>query len=154
MSDYLSRNEISPVERSATRAPSTVSAVQPVSTAVTVNSNGRSAGSAGNAPSDDPAAEADIASSAEYAKVHARIADILADLHSQASGTTVDGAADEIQSMLPAPQVLVPLPPASKEAVESSIRIAKRIAEQAAYAHAAQANVRRGTVDQIVTAGI
>lgn len=154
MSDYLSRNEISPVERSATRAPSAVSAVQPVSASVTVNSNGRSARSAGNAPSDDQTAEADIASSAEYAKVHARIADILADLRSQGSSTTVDGAAEEIQSMLPAPQVLVPLPPASKEAVESSIRIARRIAEQAAYAHAAQANVRRGTVDQIVTARI
>ena len=55
--------------------------------------------------------------------------------------------------MLPAPQVLVPLPPASKEAVESTIRIAKRIAEQAAYAHAAQANVRRGAVDQILSPG-
>jgi len=102
-------------------------------------------------PEDQPAAEESIASSAEYAKVHARIADILGDLRSQGGTATVQGAADEIQSMLPAPQVLVPLPPASKEAVESTIRIAKRIAEQAAYAHAAQANVRRGAVDQILS---
>ncbi|WP_375194416.1 hypothetical protein [Sphingobium sp.] len=152
MSDYLSRNEISPVERSVTRAPSAVSAVQPVSASVTVNSNGRSTGNA--QPEEQAAAEVDIASSAEYARVHARIADILADLRSQGSSATVDGAAEEIQSMLPAPQVLVPLPPASKEAVESSIRIARRIAEQVAYAHAAQANVRRGTVDHIVAAGV
>ncbi|WP_242125237.1 hypothetical protein [Sphingobium sp. Sx8-8] len=152
MNDYLSRSEISPVERSATRAPSAVSAVQPVSTSVTANSSG---GSARNTASEDQAqAESDIASSAEYARVHARIADILADLRSQDGMTTVEGAAQEIQSMLPAPQVLVPLPPASKEAVESSIRIARRIAEQAVYAHAAQANVRRGTVDQIVTASL
>lgn len=105
-------------------------------------------------PEDQPAAEESIASSAEYAKVHARIADILGDLRSAGGTATVQGAADEIQSMLPAPQVLVPLPPASKEAVESTIRIAKRIAEQAAHAHAAQANVRRGAVDQILSPGI
>src|SRR3546814_11701651 len=82
---------------------------------------------------DQAGAEESIATSAEYAKVHARIADILGELRSLGGAATVDGAADEIQSMLPTPQVLVPLPPASKEAVESTIRIAKRIAEQAAY---------------------
>lgn len=151
MNDYFSRSEISPVERSATRAPSPVSAVQAVSSSPTLRQGGGSSAQADTG--DQPSSENSIASSAEYAKVHARIADILAELRTQDSTVTVDGAAEEIQSMLPAPQVLVPLPPASKEAVESSIRIAKRIAEQAAYAHAAQANVRRGTVDQIVTLG-
>ena len=151
MNDYFSRSEISPVERSATRAPSAVSAVQPISSSATVHQRGGSA--ARPMPDDQAGPEESIASSAEYAKVHARIADILAELRTQGSTTTVEGAADEIQSMLPAPQVLVPLPPASKEAVESSIRIAKRIAEQAAYAHAAQANFRHGAVEQIVSLG-
>lgn len=152
MNDYFSRSEISPVKRSATRAPSAVSAVQPASSSATVRQDGRSASAP--IPDDQAASEERIASSAEYAKVHARIADILAELHAQSGNVTVDGAADEIQSMLPAPQVLVPLPPASKEAVESAIRIARRIAEQAGYAHAAQANFRQGAVDQIVTLGL
>lgn len=151
MNDYFSRSEVSPVERSATRAPSAVSAVQPVSSSATVRQGG---GSSAQTSQDDQApAEGRIASSAEYARVHARIADILAELSSQGTTATVDGAAEEIQSMLPSPQVLVPLPPASREAVESSIRIARRLAEQAAIAHAAQANIRHGAVDQIVTIG-
>lgn len=151
MNDYFSRGKISPVERSATRAPSAVSAVQPISSSATVRQGG---GSPAQTASDDQApSEGRIASSAEYAKVHARIADILAELSTQGTTKTVDGAAEEIQSMLPAPQVLVPLPPASKEAVESSIRIARRIAEQAAIAHAAQANMRHGAVDKIITVG-
>lgn len=151
MNDYISRTELS-VDRGAARAPSAVSAIQPVSSSAATQQGGQSPRRA--MPEDQPAAEESIASSAEYAKVHARIADILGDLRSQGGNATVQGAADEIQSMLPAPQVLVPLPPASKEAVESTIRIAKRIAEQAAYAHAAQANVRRGAVDQILSPGI
>lgn len=151
MNDYFSRNEISPVDRSATHAPSAVSAVQPASASATVRRDGGSASAA--LPDDQAGSEERIASIAEYAKVHARIAGILAELRTHGTTATVDGAADEIQSMLPSLQVLVPLPPASKEAVESSIRIAKRIAEQAAYAHAAQANFRQGAVDQIVTLG-
>ncbi|WP_176591921.1 hypothetical protein [Sphingobium sp. EM0848] len=155
MDDYFSRTEISPVERSANRAPSAVSAIRPVSPATTAGTVRRGGGSASRATVDDQSSsEGSIASSAEYARVHARIADILADLRSQGSTTTVDGAAEEIQSMLPSPQVLVPLPPASKEAVESSIRIARRIVEQAAYAHAAQANMGGGAVDQIISAGV
>ncbi|KKW93469.1 ribosome-recycling factor [Sphingobium chungbukense] len=152
MNDYFSRSDISPVERSATRAPSAVSAVQPVSSTSQTVRQGRGSSSQ-TAPDDQSGSEDRIASSAEYAKVHARIADILAELRVQGTTATVQGAADEIQSMLPAPQVLVPLPPASKEAVESTIRIAKRIAEQAAIAHVAQANIRHGAVDQVVTIG-
>ncbi|WP_313806094.1 hypothetical protein [Sphingobium sp.] len=152
MNDYFSRNGISPVEKRATRAPSAVSAVQPVSSSATVHRDG---GSTAQAAMDDQATpEERIASNAEYARVHARIADILAELRADDSTVTVDGAAEEIRSMLPAPQVLVPLPPASKEAVESAIRIARRIAEQASHARAAQANIRQGAVDQIVALAI
>lgn len=149
MNDYFSRGEIPPVERSATRAPSAVSAAQPISVRAPLRQNG-AAGIAAS-PMEDIPEGSGLASSAEYARVHQRIADIMADLRSQSSSLSVEDAAEEIQAMLPSPTVLVPLPPASKEAVESSIRIAKRIAEQASYAHAAQANVHRGTVDQIVT---
>lgn len=92
----------------------------------------------------------EIASAADYAKVHARIADILADIRSEVRPQSVEGAQMEIQSMLPAPIILVPLPPASKETMESTVLLAKRIAEQASYAQAAQAHLKRGTVDQIL----
>jgi hypothetical protein len=156
MNDYISRGEITPVDRSVTRAPSSLSAVQPVASATSPQA-GSGDGGNGSAAEDSRAArrgmgEGSIASSAEYARVHARIADILASLHGQTGATSVEGAAAEIQSMIPQPQVMVPLPPASKEAVESAIRIAKRIAEQGAHAQVAQANVPRALADQIVTA--
>ena len=146
MNEYL--NEIKPVGRAVTRAPTPVAAVQPVKTRDAVDD--RQA-----APIHPLVADAAIdeqtAGIAEYAKVHARIADILADMRSSASTISVDGAALAIQSMLPAPIILVPLPPASKEAVEHAAALAKRIAQQAPYARAAQAHVQRGTVDQILS---
>jgi hypothetical protein len=94
----------------------------------------------------------DLASVAEYVEVHARIADILADLQSGAG--SVDDAAGAIQAMIPRPMVLVPLPPASKEAVEHAAVLAKRIVERASYSHAAHAQVSRGTVEQVATSSI
>lgn len=148
MNEHLSRSELSQVDRVSTRAPSAVHAVQPVSSAQGVDSEARKSrgGEAAQLHSED-----DLASAAEYAKVHARVADILAELRSSAGAVTVEGAEAEIASMLPAPIILVPLPPASKEAVESAVMLGKRIAEQASYAHAAQAHLRRGTVDQILS---
>lgn len=93
----------------------------------------------------------EMVSAAEYANVHARIADILADLKAETGGPSVEGAEAAIQSMFLAPIILVPLPPASKEAIESTVLLAKRIAAQTSGAHAAQAHVRRGTADQILS---
>ncbi|WP_022683754.1 hypothetical protein [Sphingobium bisphenolivorans] len=148
MNDYLSRREIAQVDRGTSRA-APVAAVQPASASASASTrqNGRSPT---DPAADGGASDSGIASNAEYAKVHARIADIMADLRSGASATSVDAAAEEIQSMIPAPTVVVPLPPASKEAVESAIRIARRLAEQAGHAHAAQANLRPGAVDQVL----
>lgn len=130
------------------RAAGAIPAVQPVSPQ---QGSERYGGASGEGAAGNAVAEEDLASAAEYAKVHARVADILADLRSSASSTSVDGAEAEVQSMLPAPIILVPLPPASKEAVESAVELGKRIAEQASYAHAAQAHLKRGTVDQILS---
>lgn len=148
MNEYLSRNDLSQVDRVIPRAAGAVSAVQPVSPQQGAEQRGGASreGAVASALSED-----DLASAAEYAKVHAKVADILAELRSSASTTSVDGAEAAIQSTLPAPLILVPLPPASKEAVESAVELGKRIAEQASYAHAAQAHVKRGTVDQILS---
>lgn len=154
MNDYVSRSELPPVDRSVSRAPSPVQTVQSVA-------SGRSAQTQGGAKESVPPATSqrdtvelddDLASVAEYAQVHARVADILADL--QSGMGSVDDAADAIQAMIPRPMVLIPLPPASKEAVEHATVLAKRIVERASYAHAAQANVSRGTVEQVTIAAV
>lgn len=148
MNEYVSRSDLTQVDRVSSPTPSAVPAVQPIAAQQGVDPH------AGKPQSGDPhptLSEDDLASAAEYAKVHARVADILAQLRSASVGPTVEGAEAEIQSLLPAPMILVPLPPASKEVVESAVTLGKRIAEQASYAHAAQAHLRRGTVDQLLS---
>ena len=155
MSDYLSRNELTQVDRAAGRATSAVPAVQQISGHEQPHARARHMQDGKCAePDASTLSEDDLASAAEYAKVHVRVADILAKLRSEVNAPTLEGAEAEIQSLLPAPILLVPLPPASKEAVESALELGRRIAEQASYAHAAQAHLRRGTVDQILSAGV
>lgn len=154
MNDYFSRREVSHVDRGSVRASPAVPAVAPVS----AGAGTRGQDSFGNRQRIAPveidlaALDEDAAGAAEYAKVHARIADILADLRADNADTSVESAAGAIQSMLPAPIIIVPLPPASKEAVEQAVRLAKRIAAQGDHARMAQAHLKRGTVDHILSA--
>jgi hypothetical protein len=149
MNEYVSRSDLTQVDRVTSRTPSAVPAVQPVTAQQGVDPH---AGKPHEGDGGAGLSEDDLASAAEYAKVHAKVADILADLRA-ASAPTIEDAEAEIQSLLPAPIILVPLPPASKEAVESAVTLGKRIAQQASYAHAAQAHLRRGTVDQLLSSG-
>lgn len=148
MNDYVSRSELTPVDRAVSRAPSPVQAVPPVaasrSAEAPVREKVQPAPQTRAVVVDD-----DLASVAEYVEVHARISEILADL--QSGGGSVDDAAGAIQAMIPRPMVLVPLPPASKEAVEHAAVLARRIVERASYSHAAQAHLSRGTVEQVTT---
>ncbi|BAV64646.1 hypothetical protein [Sphingobium cloacae] len=152
MNDYLSKTEISPVDR-----PKGVPAVSAAPSVAVRPDDGNAAASRGRAPvlppADGMAVDEEVASAAEYARIHAEIADIMAHVRGNAQ-VTVDEAASEIQSMLPTPIVIVPLPPASKEAVESTVSLARRMAEQSLYAHAAQAHMKRGTVDQILSTAV
>ena len=150
MNEYLSRSELSQVDRVNPRASSAVPAVQPVAAQQGVDPH---AGRPDQGKAGPDLSEDDLASAAEYAKVHARVADILAKLRSASTAPAIEGAEAEIQSLLPAPIILVPLPPASREAVESAVTLGKRIVEQASYAHAAQAHLKRGTVDQVLSTG-
>lgn len=146
MNDYVSRAELTPVDRAVVRAPSSAAAVQPVAASRANDALTRD-GRRGVAPPEQPDAAQELASVAEYVEVHARIAEILADL--SAGRADVQGATDAVDAMIPRPIVIVPLPPASKEAVEHAAAVAKRIVERAAYAHAAQAHLARGAVEQI-----
>lgn len=148
MSDYGSRREVSPIDRATPRA---LSPVQPVPPASGGRSDREAPGARTTAPQIDRASiDEDVASAAEYAKVHVEIADILADLRSATNPPSIDAAAGAIQALMPVPIILVPLPPASKEAVEHAAVVARRMVEQAAYAQMAQSSVNRGTVDQVL----
>jgi hypothetical protein len=155
MNKYLPRSEISPIDRTAPRAPAAVAVVQPVAAQTptknrdTAEAIAQSIAAAKSAKVDDQAAGA-----AEYARVHARIADILADLRSESSATSVGDADGQIGAMLPSPIILVPLPPATKEAVEHAAALAKKMAEQAYFTLGAQAHLKRGMVDQILSAKV
>jgi hypothetical protein len=146
MDEFISRAELSPVDRTVVRGPAPAQAVKPV-TASRASDAPDPRSRAPAAPPSDVAADPDLASVAEYVEVHARIADILADLGRGA--ISVDDAAGAVQGMIPRPIVIVPLPPASREAVEHAAAVAKRIVERAAYAHGAQAHLSRHAVEQI-----
>jgi len=150
MNDYVSRSELTPVDRAVSRTPSPVQAIAPVAASRSTEAPARESAQP-TAPQDKAVVvDDDLASIAEYVEVHAKISEILADL--QSVGTSVDDAAGAIQAMIPRPMVLVPLPPASKEAVEHAAVLARRIVERASYSHAAQAHLSRATVEQVTTA--
>ncbi|HEX7877265.1 MAG TPA: hypothetical protein VF489_11855 [Sphingobium sp.] len=152
MNEYFSRSERSQAGRATTGSRLAVPAVQPIST----QQRGRQdAGSHDGKPHDGESPpsffEDDLAGAAEYARVYARVVDILAELRSAASAATVEDAEAEIQSMVPVPMILAPLPPTFREVMESAVTLGKRIAGQARYAHAAQAHLRRVAVDQLLS---
>lgn len=152
MNDFVSRSELPPVDRATMRSVAPTHAVPPVSTgAMTVMPDRDARAGRPPAPSFDMVKiDEDVASAAEYVKIHAEISSILADLRTNVGGFSATDAADAIQSMIPPPIILVPLPPASREAVEHAAVIAKRMVEHAAIANAAQ-NPRRGIVEQVVS---
>jgi hypothetical protein len=146
MDDFISQAKLSPVDRTVVRPAAPAQAIKPVTASRASDRADDDTRSAAN-PATLVAVDSDVASVAEYVEVHARVSEILADLGSGLLG--VDDAADTMQAMIPRPMVLVPLPPASREAVEHAEAVARRIVERASYAHSAQAHVPRGAVEQI-----
>jgi hypothetical protein len=153
MNDFVQNSEISPVDRVTPRPVMAVSAVQPVGHVETEPSAQQDGAKTTAADAQFSAVSEDqLASAAEYARVHARIAKILADLRSSSSDQVASAAAAEsaVYALMPPPVIIVPLPPANKNMVERAARLAKDMAAQATYSHAAQAHVKPGTVDQIL----
>lgn len=113
------------------------------------------AGSAGGADVDSDGGEQarreHMASASDYARVQARIADILADVDAakpdpmQARAT----AADRLEA-LRQPMIVIPMPPASIEVIERAVEVARSMIEKAAMARTAQSNVQPGTVDSLL----
>ena len=91
-----------------------------------------------------------MASVADYARVQARIADILADVDlDRADPAAARASAADRLDALRLPMVVIPLPPASVDAIERAVSLARDMAKQAALTRAAQANVQAGTIDQM-----
>ncbi|MCB2015748.1 MAG: hypothetical protein KDE67_12735 [Sphingobium sp.] len=93
-----------------------------------------------------------MASASDYARVQARIADILSQMGANISDRQVarEQAQSQIEALRPEPTVVIPLPPASKDQIEHAIQVARAMAQEAALTRAAQANVGTGTVDQLL----
>ena len=154
MDDYLPRNALPPADLAGARTVATVQPAAPAGSDTNARAgghSGRNAGAFATGANFDSGSEEQLASAAEYARVHARINDILASLR-DSGGPVRSASASEaaIVSLLPAPVVIVPLPPASRDMVEQAARVAKQVADQAAFARAAQAHVKPGTVDQVM----
>lgn len=147
MNDYLSRRELPPVERTVPRT-GPVQSVQPVSAAASTGGQQRDA--VQDQAVQTAQSDKDVATAVEYAEVHARISGILADLRSTSS-TDISQAQSAIDATMPRPIVLIPLPPASREAVEQAADLAKRMVQMASYTYAAHAGVQRGAVQQLAS---
>lgn len=148
MSDFLSRSsEITPVDRSATRAPSPVAAIRAAGAKGSDLDNAPRRGfNRDNAPI---TVDEELAGAAEYAQMQARIADILAELRDRSDGANaaVADADAAIRSLMPVPVVIIPPAPADKTELELAVGLAERITQQRAQAIAAHAVVRPGTVE-------
>jgi len=147
MHEFAPRTDAIATDRSPpVRIVPAVAAVQP---------SGRAAGAADDAGvGGDRGGEArreHMASAADYARVQARIAEILSKM-TESSGPSLARlkADDEIEAMLPRTNIIIPMPPASTEAIERALRLARDMASQAELTRAAQANVDSGTVAQIM----
>lgn len=137
MNEFLPRTgPVGPVISATERSTSPVHAV-PETKSVRAEADGASGR---KAPSYD---RQRTAAAADYAKIHAQIADALADLKpSSSSKDTSNGAVDRaITALMPSPVVMLPLPPTDEQMVAFVAQVAQAVARQAAQAHAAQASV-------------
>lgn len=78
---------------------------------------------------------------ADYAKVHARIVTVLADLDApsaSAGAASLALAEKSLLSLIPQPAVVLPLPPANRDMVAFVVQVTQSIARQAAQTRAAQ----------------
>ncbi|MGD9811684.1 MAG: hypothetical protein AB7U35_10195 [Sphingobium sp.] len=147
MNEFVPRIDSVTAERPAPVVRS-IAAVQP--------SNGRPDGAGQGdlgADSGEQARRDHMASVFDYARVQARIAKILAEIDTSSIGLPAQQEADaRIEALRPEPMVIIPLPPASLEAIENAVRVARAMVEKAALTRTAQANVELGTVNQMLAA--
>lgn len=150
MYDFVPRIDSSATDVSA--ASRVVAPVSPVQPAASLAGSASDAGV--GADSGAEARRQHMASAADYARVHARISQILAEMDSALSSIpSQQMAASQMDGMLPQSTVIVPLPPATSESMERAIQIAQNMARQAALARSSHSGINSGTVSQILAEG-
>lgn len=93
------------------------------------------------------------AAAANYARLNRDIADTLATLRSQSRegrGQAVDKAEESLLALMPAPVVMLPMPPTDQKMVEFVAQVAQSLMQQAALARTAQARVSPAAVDSLI----
>lgn len=145
MNEFLPRTEPAPppasaMDRASARAIAPVSPAAPGPDAAggSPDPRRRARGQAGAiAVVDDDRTRA----AADYARVHARIVTVLADLNAPsapAGASAVAMAEKSLLSLIPQPAVVLPLPPANRDMVAFVVQVTQSIARQAAQTRAAQ----------------
>lgn len=136
MNEFLPRaGAVTPVTSATERSPI---AVRAVSDARAMQNE-----SGGDAPVAHLRDHERSAAAADYARIHAEIADVLAHIqpfarNSESSARTADQA---ILSLMPNPVVMLPMPPTDEQMVAFVAQVAQAVARQAAQAQAAQGSV-------------
>lgn len=149
MNEFVPRIDTSVAERTPPVRPQPVVAPVQPGAGVADGSGGQ-----GNIARDggDQARKEHMASAADYARMQARIATILADMNASLSApeTAQQDAQSRIEALRGEPMVIIPMLPASIDSIEQAVQVAKAMAQEAALTRAAQANVQQGTVDQLM----
>ncbi|MBK5264906.1 MAG: hypothetical protein JJE34_06690 [Alphaproteobacteria bacterium] len=143
MNDFLARNSNIQPSRSVERASKAVLESQASQQAATRH-NRESAGKAAIARlADNVDVDQQVSSAADVAEAQAKIADLLMDISMMRNAAHVEPDAIEAQiaALLPKPMVIVPMPPANRDAIERAIETAETIRASAVVALSAQANV-------------
>jgi hypothetical protein len=159
MNEYLPRSEpvssvASSMERGSRRLNSAeaVTATSPVADDQALMKDRKPAAAAAPVPLDSTTLPSDdAAAAADVARVHQRIADILANLRNQSGASAVNTSNSQLQSLVSEPVVLLPMPPTSREAIEFAEQLAKSMIQQAAMARVAQTSPRAAAVDQLIS---
>lgn len=141
MNDFLARNSNLQPSRLAERAGRAVLETQ-ASGSTPERQQGRSGA---GAPEAD--LEKQLSTAAEVAEAQAKVAALLSEIARSNDALDVDALEGQITALLPRPTVIVPLPPADRDAVERAIEIAKSIRAAAMLSMSAQANVDPGTAE-------
>lgn len=146
MNDFLARNSNFQPSRLAERAGRAVLETQASGSTPDRNHGGRS-----DAIPMDVDFEKQLSTASEVAEAQAKVAALLSEL-----GVVNDVMLDldalegQIAALLPRPTVIVPLPPADRDAVERAIEIAESIRASAMLAMSAQANVEPALAEGVL----
>lgn len=146
MNDFLARNSNIQPSRTAERAGKAVLETQ------ASNQTGSRRDGDARAGQPDADLEQQLSTAAEVAEAQAKVAALLSELGMMQDAAAIDADALEAQivGLMPRPMVIVPLPPANRDAVERAVQIAETIRASAVLALATQANVESGVVEGVL----